>query len=406
MNILQVGMGAIKIPPQKYGGVELYIYSISRHMVRAGHDVTVLDINGSKGAPIIEYINGIKFIRLSVRKIRIPTCSFILGYITSRLNTLLFALKANSYIRKADFDVIHVSSTLVGLVLMLLNRKLRKKMVFTVHSPIWDMPSLGVMDRLALKVECYLMRRCSKVIVATHSLKGKIISFSKLKADHIKVIHPGVDLGEFGPNIDISDTQRKYGLEGRIVILFNGRIVPYKGVEYLIRAANIVVNDFGYKDVLFLLVGPLAEHELDKVAYGNYISRIFHLIKEANLEKNVKLTGAVPFGDLIKLFSACDIFVLPSLAETFGVVVSQAMASAKPVIGTKVGGIPDQIRDGWNWFLVEPANEWQLAEKIRYLIDSPEERARMGRNGRKFAEEEFGWSLVAEQLLQVYSEIG
>ena len=190
-----------------------------------------------------------------------------------------------------------------------------------------------------------------------------------------------------------------------MTILFVGRIVPYKGVEYLVKAADIVVNDFGRKDALFLLVGPLAEHGLDKVEHGDYIPKIFSFIKDSDLEANVKLTGAVPFDDLTKLFSACDIFVLPSVAETFGMVVSQAMASAKPVIGTRVGSIPVQIKDGWNGYLVEPANEHQLAEKIKYLIDHPEERRRMGLNGRKLAEDKFDWSWVTEQTLQVYQSV-
>jgi glycosyltransferase involved in cell wall biosynthesis len=78
------------------------------------------------------------------------------------------------------------------------------------------------------------------------------------------------------------------------------------------------------------------------------------------------------------------------------------MASAKPVIGTRVGGIPDQIKDGWNGYLVEPANEHQLAEKIRYLIDHPEERKRMGLNSRQFAEDELDWSRVSQLTLQLY----
>ncbi|RLF07945.1 MAG: glycosyltransferase family 4 protein, partial [Thermoprotei archaeon] len=98
-------------------------------------------------------------------------------------------------------------------------------------------------------------------------------------------------------------------------------------------------------------------------------------------------------------------FVLPSLEEGFGVVLTEALASGKPLVGSNVGGIPAQIKDGWNGFLVESGNEKQLAEKIRYLIDNPEERERMGENSRKLAREEFDWEKIAERYLKVYEEV-
>ncbi len=78
------------------------------------------------------------------------------------------------------------------------------------------------------------------------------------------------------------------------------------------------------------------------------------------------------------------------------------MASGKPVIGTKVGGIPTQVRDRWNGFLIQSRSEKELAEKIKYLIDDPQERERMGVNGRQLAEEEFDWKKITAKVLRVY----
>lgn len=405
MNILQVGTGAIKIPPEKYGGTEFLVYRVSKHMVRAGHSVTILDIKESKADPEIEYIDGVKFVRLHTRKAGSTPRSFIITYLLPRINTTLFALKVNRYIKKDDFDIMHIYGTLIGFILTFLSRKLRGKMVYYCNSPAWFMPSSGRLDRLAITMDYQLMQRVSKVIAETDLLKDKLIAMGKVKAERVMVIPPGVETGEFNPDIDVSDIQERYGLGGRMTILFVGRIVPYKGVEYLVKAADIVVNHFGYKEALFLLVGPLAEHELDKAEHADYISKIFSFVKNSGLEANVKLTGAVPYDDLKGLFSACDIFVLPSLAETFGQAISQGMASAKPVIGTRIAGILDQVKDGWNGYLVEPANAHQLADKIKYLIDHPEERLRMGLNGRKFAEDKLDWSRVSDMILQVYQTI-
>jgi D-inositol-3-phosphate glycosyltransferase len=402
MKILQVGTGAIKMPPDRYGGVELYIYHVSRHMVTAGHDVTILDIKESDADPDTEYIDGIKFIRLATKKVNISSRSYILGYIRSRLNTALFALKANRYIRKGDFDIIHLHSTLIGLIFVFLNGRLRTRMVHTVHSPSWFLPSLGRVERLALALDYHLMRRVGRVIAVTDLLTERLKAMGKVRTGNITVVPEGVETDRFTPDIDGDGVRKKYGLNGRVTILFVGRIVPYKGVEYLAKAADIVVNQQGKKNAMFLLVGPLFEYGLDRIEHSEYVSRLFGFIKESGLEENVNLTGAMPYVDLPGFFSACDIFVLPSLAETFGLVASQAMASGKPVVGTRIAGIIDQVKDGWNGYLVEPADEHQLAEKIEYLIDHPEMRKTMGLNGRKLAEEEFDWSVASGRILKVY----
>jgi D-inositol-3-phosphate glycosyltransferase len=402
MKILQVGTGAIKMPPDRYGGVELYIYHVSRHMVRAGHDVTILDIKESAADPDTEYIDGIRFIRLATKKVNISSRNYIVGYIRSRLNTALFALKANRYIKKGDFDIIHLHSTLIGLVLIFLNRRLRRRMVHTVHSPSWFLPSLGRVERLALALDYHLMRRVGRVIAVTDLLTERLKAMGREGPGNITVVPEGVETDRFTPDINSDGVRKKYRLDGRVTILFVGRVVPYKGVEYLVKAADIVVNQKGMKNTIFLLVGPLFEYGLDRIEHSEYISRLFGFIKASGLKENVKLTGAMPYVDLPKFFSACDIFVLPSLAETFGLVASQAMASGKPVVGTRIAGIVDQVRDGWNGYLVEPADEHQLAEKIEYLIDHPGVGKTMGRNGRKLAEDEFDWSVASERILKVY----
>jgi glycosyltransferase involved in cell wall biosynthesis len=70
-----------------------------------------------------------------------------------------------------------------------------------------------------------------------------------------------------------------------------------------------------------------------------------------------------------------------------------------------VGGIPMQIKHGWNGFLVEPGNAKQLAEKIRYLVENERERMRMGRNSKKLAEDEFDWEKISEKYLKVYEKV-
>ena len=120
--------------PEKYGGTEFYPYRISKDIVGAGHNVTIMDVKESKADPDIEYIDGIKFVRLHIKRAGIPSRSFIISYIKRRIDTALFALKATRYIGKADFDIIHIYGTLIGLILTFLNRRLRGKIVYYCNS--------------------------------------------------------------------------------------------------------------------------------------------------------------------------------------------------------------------------------------------------------------------------------
>ena len=104
-------------------------------------------------------------------------------------------------------------------------------------------------------------------------------------------------------------------------------------------------------------------------------------------------------------YAMSDIVVVPSLQEAFGLVVAEAMASGKPVIGSNVGGIPDQIIDGYNGFLVQPRKPKEIAEKILWLINNPEEARRMGMNGRRIVEEKFDINKRIDRLISLYHRI-
>ena len=239
--------------------------------------------------------------------------------------------------------------------------------------------------------DLYLMKRVRKSVVLNEPLKRKLIE-KGIPEEKLEVIPNGVNVEDFEVSKEeVERVRKKYGLEG-VVVMFAGTVTPRKGVFELIRAAEILNN----KDVLFLIVGNL---NLDR----EYAQKVMEYARIKGI--NAKFTGFVPYEDLKALYSACDVFVLPSFEEGHGIALTEAMASEKPLIGSNVGGIPMQIKDGWNGFLVEPGNEKQLAEKIEYLIENEEERAIMGKNSRKLAKEEFDWEKIAEKYLRVYESI-
>jgi glycosyltransferase involved in cell wall biosynthesis len=270
-------------------------------------------------------------------------------------------------------------------------------MVYTAH--IGEEKKRFALDSsspLVLKLfspDLYLMKRIKKSIVLNEPLKEKLIS-KGIKEEKLDVIPNGINVDEFNlSKEEVERVKRKYGLDdGKIIVMFSGSVTPRKGVIHLVKAVEMINSS----DILLLIVGNL---NVDR----EYAKMVIDYVKKKNI--NAKSTGFVPYEDLKALYSACDIFVLPSFEEGDPISLKEALTSGKPLIGTNVGGIPMQISEGWNGFLVEPGNEKQLAERIKYLVEDEEERKKMGRNSRKLAENKFDWSEITERYLKVYKNI-
>ena len=403
MRIVQVSVGSVKIPPKEGSAPLQVMFNTSKYLAKLGHKVAILDRRYTKDDPPVEHIDGVEIIRLRAPQVPTLKSPAFIRFILAESNAAIFALAASRYLKSnsSQIDALHLHLTSIGLIISILNRKLRSRMFYTCHLGEWGLLGqiLGLFERLHLFLDPYLMRRVSKVIALNENAKQSFVSRAGVKAENVVVVHNGVDTGFFETDIDASQAAEEYGLEGKHMVLFVGRLARIKGVEHLLKAADIVVNRLGYRNMLFMLVGP---HSFDATEKPMSMDEILHYVEQHQLEKNIIIAGSLSLEKLRILYAACDIFALPSLAEGGPLVTLEAMASGKPIIGTKVGDMPHHIRDGWNGFLIDPANERQLADKIKYLIDNPEERKRMGANSRKYAEEEFDWGKVTERLVQIY----
>lgn len=404
LRIIQVSVGSVKMPPEIESAPLQVILNVSKHLAIMGHEVVILDRKYTKDDLSIEMIEGVQIVRLKVAQIRVRKMPRIINFIIAEFNAAIFAIAVSIFLRRngSRIDIINLHLTSTGLIICLLNRRLRKKLLYTCHLSQWVFAAntSSIAEKIHLWLDSYLMRRVRKVIALNEAAKYSFISVGKVKATDIVVIPNGVDINFFNPDVGTKEVvKRRYGLEGKTIVLFVGRIAKIKGVEHLVEAANIIVNDFGYKDTMFVLVGPHTYAGVDKPI--NMVE-LWENIKKHQLDMNIKLVGAISLDEMRTLYPVCDIFVLPSLGEGDPLAVVEAMASGKPIIGTKVGGIPSKVRDGWNGFLIDPGDERQLADKVKYLLDNVEERHRMGANSRKLAEDEYDWSKVTKRLLVVY----
>lgn len=204
--------------------------------------------------------------------------------------------------------------------------------------------------------------------------------------NQIRVIPGGVDLSAFPEEMDTSDVNRKYNLEGKKLILFSGKLTKYKGVRYLIQAAKNINAIIG-------ITGDGPERK-----------NLENLVKELRLS-NVRFFGFIDDNKLIKLYYRADICVVPSVwDEPLGLVVLEAMATKTPVVVTRKGGIPLAVKDGVNGLFIRPRNPKEISEKVNLLLKDENLRTKIGERARKTIIERFTWEKVAHKYERIYNE--
>jgi glycosyltransferase involved in cell wall biosynthesis len=218
-------------------------------------------------------------------------------------------------------------------------------------------------------------------------------------------------------DVKFSETRngRKNGAAKRV--LFVGRISPEKGLHVLLEAFQQIART--YPDVELEIVGPKAAPPVAFIfklsndptvaglmahCNGDYLTALEERVP-AELRQRVSFSGAIPHSVLAARYAAADIYVQPSLIEAFPLPIPEAMAAGVPVVGTRVGGIPEAITDGVTGRLVDSNDAEALAEAIVDLLRDEPSRRSMGQSARARALERFSWEHVAENLLGVYESM-
>ena len=262
MKIVQISSGKAEGALKKITAHETVIFNTSKHLARMGHEVVILDRRYSKDNPPSDLIEDVTIVRLNVMRVHLSKAPGAIRFAVNELNIALLALKVSGYLRrnKQTIDIIHLHLTLIGAIVVILNRGLRKKMVYTCHIGQWTLPEskLTALERTHLFIDSFVMRRVAKVIALNDTAKDRFTYEIKIKSNRISVVPVGVDTDFFNDDIEVGETVKKYGLEGKLTVLFVGRLAKIKGVDYLLQAADIIINDFCYKDIVFILVGPHA----------------------------------------------------------------------------------------------------------------------------------------------------
>ena len=320
--------------------------------------------------------------------------------------------------RCTDFNTANIDADLVhchtwyshfGGILAKMNYGL--PLVITTHSlePLrpWKREQLAGGYDFSVWVEKTALEMADAVIAVSGQTKADIERLFDVRPERLHVIYNGIDLDEYRKT-DSTAALAKFGVKNPYV-LFVGRITRQKGIIHLVRAIEYM--DEGFQIVL--------------CAGAPDTSEIGREMKEAVTKVQAEHGGVIWIDEMVdkatvrELYSNASVFCCPSIYEPFGIINLEAMACETAVVATAVGGIKEVVVDGETGFLVpidqmnespfEPREPEKfardLAARINQLMADPALCEKLGRAGRKRAEEKFGWAAIAEQTKALYETL-
>jgi len=297
------------------------------------------------------------------------------------INTV-FALR--NYIKNHDVDIIHSHKYKTNLYAFLANIGVRKKLVSTCHN--WLGESLSM--RFYAWLDKRVLRHFDMVVGVSEEIRSELRRH--MSPDRIRSVGNGVDIRKYTRTMDNGEAKKRLGIGSKYVIGFVGRLSPEKGIDYLLRAVSGLVKEG--LDVSALIVG---DGELAAA-----------LKQEAN---RLQITDRVTFtgnrSDTPLLYSAMDVFVLPSQQEAFPMVLLEAMACGVPIVATRVGDVAEIVEPGVSGLLVDTRDAAALQSAIARILSDEALARRMSAAAQARAVDRFSSSAMAKQYLAIYERI-
>ena len=290
-------------------------------------------------------------------------------------------------------DIIYAQEyyQLCSLLSFMAAKEMRAPFVFAQHMYEPPRGPLRVAWKGAsMTMGAYVAGGAARVVAISRAARALLLSLG-IPPEKIAVVPLGVDTAEFGFAEAGEGAKRKLGLAGRTVILYVGRLDPVKGMDVLLRAFASVSKT--RPETVLVIKGT-----------GTLGPSLMELSKRLGISDSTKFISDWPRADLPELYAACDVFVLPSVREAFGLVGLEAMSTGRAVVASRVGGIQDFVVPGETGLLARPGDPVALADALAAVLDDDELRRRMGRRGRELAEKEFSYLSVAQKTLSVFRQ--
>ena len=357
------------------GGIESVTVSLAKGSVNAGYHVTVVCFKKSLSLPN-QVIDGVNVVRVPIAKL-VASQPLSLKYFTSCLSAA----------RDADVVHLHAPNMLGALCSFFIKRKTR--LLVHWHS---DVVNKGLLGKFVRPLERALLRRAD-CIVATSQVYADASEPLASFQGKIAVVPIGVpDTKQDGEEKTLP-SHIEQSIQGKKIILSVGRLVPYKGFDVLIDAANDLVAD---AIVVIVGGGPLLDQLRDRIASANALQRVV-------------LAGRLSDEDLHLLFRRASLYCLPSTyrAEAFGVVLLEAMAHGLPIVATEIpgSGVPWVNKHGVSGLNVPVNNAHALAAACNQILESSDLRKLLANGARQRFLSEFTEEVSIKRMLSIYERL-
>ncbi|MEW1907757.1 glycosyltransferase family 4 protein [Kitasatospora sp. NPDC085895] len=360
--------------PPKIGGVENYAARIAR---------AAADDPGLQPVVITTRLDGLRTTVTTEDGVQVVRLGAWLRLSNTPLSPL-WPFQLRRWLRRSGAEVVNAHSPVPGLADVAVAVAGRRRSVLTYHAGSMHKGEAGsgAADRLIGLYETHVLPRVFRRADALVAVSPVSLAHGQ---PHAVEINPGADLGRFTPGAPPSTRPRTVLYVGRM-----DRSSAWKGVDVLIRA----------------LAGPTgpAGARLRLVGGGDAVGDHLALAARLGIADRVEAPGELTGRDLVEAMRTAALVVLPSRteAESFGMVLVEAMACGTPVVGSAVGGIPGVVVDGGTGLLVPPGDPGALADACRRVLDDGALADRLGVAGRRRAEERYDWRKLTDRHLDLF----
>lgn len=394
------------------GGVENHVYNLSKELVKRDIIVKVINPVINLGKNDIYDLEGIEVHKITVgnnedeqkylkykSKSKQNLFGFFNGYkrkcyYNKFSNDVYEYILKDTELERPDKFILHQHDFISSIKL---SKKLSKKynIIFTNHTGEFLFLKKLPFSNLIIKK----LTNHFKFIIAP---SNELADFKGIRKENTySFLSNGVDVEKFSPvtQIEKNNLRDKYNIpKNKVVVICPRRWAPTKGVIYLVKAIDILINRYNIHNISFVFAGN------DYLDYPEYRDEILDIIKNKSLIEYVYLQGNIDYKIMNELIKMSDIVAIPSLMEAISLSALEGMACGKIIIGTNVGGFPQIIQNTETGFLVEPEDEEKLAQIIKDVSSGVYNNIKICEKAREFVEVKYSWSFICSNTINIYDK--